>query len=116
GPGELVSLYPGQQNQASTAPSLNSADNLAHGDYLIGFIVGVQHKVDVIAKSTPGRAVDQGVQACQRVGGDKSPHPLDDIPVAVGVGGFDNLHEELLANLHLCHLEISIKRLWGAAF
>jgi hypothetical protein len=69
------------------------SDNPVRLDPPVGFVIGMQADFDIGSKHVPAACVlRQGVQACQRVGGNGRAEPLDRISIVIVVRWLDH-HE-----------------------
>ena len=55
GPGELVRLHAGQDDQSPAALGADAAGDLAHRNDRVGFVVRVDHQVEVLAQGGVAR-------------------------------------------------------------
>ena len=66
---------------------LDQPRNFSRPDGLVGFIIGIHHKLSIITEHSPIRAFERkAVQHRQLIGENRRPEPLNDIAVIIVVG------------------------------
>src|ERR1700730_7687540 len=97
-PSTTMRLAPGlSSGSSSRSVGIRSlsyfSDNPVRLDPPVGFVIGMQADFDIGSKHVPAACVlRQGVQACQRVGGNGRAEPLDRISIVIVVRRLDH-HE-----------------------
>src|SRR5512144_2065529 len=89
-PRKLVRLDADEADQAVTAVVAYLPDDLARIDPRVGFIIGAQSDLDILAQNLAGgRFRRKSVNRCQGVGRHDRTEPLDDVAVVVIVRRLD---------------------------
>jgi len=90
---KLVGLHADKTDQRLATRLADFSDNPVRLDPPVGFVIGMQADFDIGSKHVPAACVlRQGVQACQRVGGNGRAEPLDRISIVIVVRRLDH-HE-----------------------
>ena len=91
---ELVRLHADEADQAVPAVALDLPDDGIRIDAGVGFVVGREDDLHVLAQHLPpGAILGQAVQGCQAVGRHDRPEPADHVAVIIVMRRLD--HDEI---------------------